>query len=440
MSQQASASQLAAAGEATAAPRLTAAQCRVLGVGALGGALEYYEYVIFVFLTPVVSALMFPSDIPQWLRLLQTFAIFAAGNLAKPLGGILIGVLGDRIGRKRSFGATLLMMALPTLCIGLLPTYAQVGVIAPILLLVCRILQGIAIGGEFPTAMTFIVEHVPERRSGFSIGVTSSAYTCGMLLAILMLIIVGKSFPGGDMLSIGWRVPFIVGGAFGLAAAFLRRYVQETPVFHALQKRKQSTTKMSFSGLLKPYPAEVLLCILASLAQSGTIVSLMIFPLSYLQVELGMSRDVVNQAQLWMLLSIIVGNVLVGSLTDRFGLRYVVPLFAAGTIVACYTTFASPDASTLRYGFAAVGFGLTFATGMNIILVRSFPASVRLTGFAAAFNPTSALVGGLLPLAMSYLAHIDKATLIYVPVFFAICGMVAAPLSVRYCKPLYEDA
>jgi MFS family permease len=440
MSQQVSAAPLAEAGASTLAPRLTAAQYRVLGVGALGGALEYYEYVIFIFLTPVISTLMFPADIPQWLKLLQTFAIFAAGNLAKPLGGILLGVLGDRIGRKRSFGVTLLMMALPTLCIGLLPTYAQVGVVAPLLLLACRIFQGIALGGEFPTAMTFIVEHVPERRSGFSIGVTSSAFTCGMLLAILMLIVVGNGYPGAKMLSFGWRVPFLIGGVFGLAAAFSRRYVQETPVFHAMQQRKQTTKRVPFSDLLKHYPKEVLLCVLASLSQSGTIGALMIFPLSYLQVELGMSRDVVNQAQLWMLGSIIVGNVLVGALTDRFGLRYVVPLFAAGTIAACYATFASPDAATLRYGFAAVGLGLTFATGMNIILVRSFPASVRLTGFATAYNPTSALVGGLLPLVMSYLAHLDSATLVYVPALFAICGMVVAPLSVRYIKPLYETA
>jgi len=427
-------------GDVAGAPRLTAAQCRVLGVGALGGALEYYEFVVFVFLTPVIGSLMFPSAIPDWLKLVQTFAIFAVGYLAKPLGGIVISMLGDRIGRKGSFGVTLLLMAIPTFCIGLLPTYAQVGVMAPILLLVCRVCQGIAIGGEFPTAMTFIVEHVPERRSGFSVGLTSAAFTCGMLLAIMMLIVVGRHFAGAEMLSTGWRIPFLVGGVFGLASAFARRYVRETPVFEEMQQRKRTSEKASFSALLKRYPGEMVLCVLASLAQSGIIASIMIFPLSFLQVEMGMARDVVNQAQLWMLVSIIVGNVLVGSLVDRFGIKYIVPLFALGTIAASYAAFASPDASTLRYGFAAVGFMLTFTTGMNIILVRSFPASIRLTGFSVTYNPTSAVVGGLLPLGMSYLAHFDQAALFYVPALFAFCGMLVAPLSVRYRKPLYEAA
>lgn len=125
---------------------------KTLTLAALGGALEFYDFIIFVFFAAVVGELFFPADIPEWLRQVQTFGIFAAGYLARPLGGIIMAHFGDLVGRKKMFTLSILLMALPTLAIGLLPTYASMGIVAPILLLLMRILQGAAIGGEVPGA------------------------------------------------------------------------------------------------------------------------------------------------------------------------------------------------------------------------------------------------------------------------------------------------
>ncbi len=131
---------------------LTRSDYKTLSLSALGGALEFYDFIIFVFFAAVVGKLFFPVDMPDWLRMMQTFGIFAAGYLARPLGGIIMAHFGDLLGRKKMFTLSIFMMAVPTLIMGLLPTYAQIGMWAPILLLLMRVIQGAAIGGEFPGA------------------------------------------------------------------------------------------------------------------------------------------------------------------------------------------------------------------------------------------------------------------------------------------------
>src|SRR6516225_10352551 len=149
---------------------LSRGEIRTLALAALGGALEYYDFIIFVFLAVPIGKVFFPPETPEWLRLLQTWSLFAAGYLARPLGGVIMAHFGDRSGRKRMFLLSVLLMAVPTLLIGLLPTYADIGYAAPFALLLLRLLQGAAVGGEVPGAWTFVAEHVPARRVGFACG------------------------------------------------------------------------------------------------------------------------------------------------------------------------------------------------------------------------------------------------------------------------------
>jgi MFS family permease len=141
---------------------LTPADIRTLSLASLGGALEFYDFVIFVFFTGIIGKLFFPPDLPDWLRQLQVFGIFAAGYLARPLGGIVMAHAGDLHGRKRMFTLSVLLMAIPTLLIGLLPTYQTIGIAAPLLLLAMRVMQGAAIGGEAPGGWVFVAEHAPS--------------------------------------------------------------------------------------------------------------------------------------------------------------------------------------------------------------------------------------------------------------------------------------
>src|SRR6187431_565594 len=212
---------------------------RTLSLAALGGALEFYDFVVFVFFTKALSGVFFPPQMSEWLRQLQTFGIFAAGYLARPVGGIVIAHFGDLLGRKKMFTLSIFLMAVPTLGMGLLPTYASVGAVAPILLLSMRILQGAAIGGEVPGAWVFVSEHVPSRHTGFAVGTLTAGLTSGILLGSLIATAINQVFTPEQVTSYAWRIPFLLGGVFGLFAIYLRRFLEETPVFKEMQANKR---------------------------------------------------------------------------------------------------------------------------------------------------------------------------------------------------------
>ena len=220
---------------------LTRSDVKTLALAALGGALEFYDFIIFVFFTVVIGQLFFPPDTPDWLRQLQAYGLFAAGYLARPLGGVIMAHFGDRGGRKRMFTLSVFLMAIPTLLIGLLPTYASIGYAAPLALLLLRLVQGAAIGGEVPGAWTFVAEHVPAQRIGFACGTLTAGLTIGILFGSLIATAVNKCLAPADVLAYGWRIPFLVGGVFGFFAVFLRRLLAETPVFEELRRRNQAS-------------------------------------------------------------------------------------------------------------------------------------------------------------------------------------------------------
>jgi MFS family permease len=188
------------------------ADYKTLSLAALGGALEIYDFIIFVFFALTLSQLFFPPEMPEWLRLLQSFGIFVTGYLARPLGGILMAHFADRLGRKRVFSLSILMMALPCLLIGVMPTYADIGYWAPLVLLALRILQGAAVGGEVPSAWVFVAEHAPGGHRGYALGVLQAGLTFGYLLGALTATWLARVFTPAEILDYAWRIPFLLGG------------------------------------------------------------------------------------------------------------------------------------------------------------------------------------------------------------------------------------
>ena len=223
---------------------LSRAEIRTLALASLGGALEFYDFVIFVFFVPVIGQLFFLADLPAWLRQVQTFGIFAVGYLARPLGGIIMAHLGDLRGRKSMFLLSLTLMAASTLLIGLLPTYRSLGIAAPLLLLCMRVAQGAAIGAEAPGGWVFVAEHAAPGRVGLAVGLLTSGLTAGILLGSLTATACSLALSPEQVAGGFWRLPFLLGGVFGFAAIALRRHLQETPVFQAM--RSSGATSKAF--------------------------------------------------------------------------------------------------------------------------------------------------------------------------------------------------
>ncbi|KHN53259.1 MFS transporter [Pectobacterium fontis] len=398
--------------------RLNRQDYKTLSLAALGGALEFYDFIIFVFFAAVIGDLFFPPDIPEWLRQVQTFGIFAAGYLARPLGGIIMAHFGDKSGRKKMFSLSILLMALPTLAMGLLPTYETIGIAAPLLLLLMRVLQGAAIGGEVPGAWVFVAEHVPRARIGFACGTLTAGLTMGILLGSLIATLLNTVLTPEQMSGGGWRLPFFIGGVFGLVAMYLRRWLQETPIFMEMQAQKKLAAELPLKSVVLNHKRAVVVSMLLTWLLSACIVVVILMAPTYLQKVHGIPAALALQANCLATIALMVGCVGAGLLVDRFGAS---KLFIIGSLLlaACSGFFYSSAASSttlLFVSYAIAGLSVGVVGCVPYVMVRAFPAAVRFSGISFSYNVSYAIFGGLTPV---FVTLIMKATPL-APAFYVL--------------------
>ncbi|HDZ8843770.1 MFS transporter [Aeromonas dhakensis] len=376
---------------------------KTLSLAALGGALEFYDFIIFVFFAVVIGELFFPADIPEWLRQFQTFGIFAAGYLARPLGGIIMAHFGDLIGRKRMFTLSIIMMALPTLLIGLLPTYAVLGIAAPLLLLLLRILQGAAIGGEVPGAWVFVAEHVPARRIGVACGTLTAGLTAGILLGSLVATAINRGMSPSEVSDWGWRLAFVLGGVFGIIAMYLRRWLHETPVFAEMQANKALAEELPLKTVLRSHKGSVVISMLLTWLLSAGIVVVILMTPTYLQKVHGISPADALTANSLAILALTLGCIVYGRLIDALGSG---PTFMLGSLLLAGASYAfyhglASDTSQLVPLYVLAGFAVGIVGAVPYVMVNAFPAVVRFSGLSFSYNVAYAIFGGLTPMLVT---------------------------------------
>jgi MFS family permease len=391
-------------GAAPAAGRaLTRGDYKTLSLAALGGALEFYDFIIFVFFAPVIGQLFFPATIPDWLRQLQTFGIFAAGYLARPLGGIIMAHFGDLLGRKRMFTLSVLLMSVPTLLMGLLPTYASIGLMAPVLLLLFRVMQGAAVGGEVPGAWVFVSEHVPSRHIGYACGTLTAGLTAGILLGSLIAAAVNRNFAPAEVADYAWRVPFLLGGVFGLFSVYLRRWLHETPVFAELQKRKSLAAEIPLKAVLRDHGRAVIVSMLLTWMLSAAIVVVILMTPTLLQKQFHIAPATALIANCLATLCLTIGCVLAGAIAGRIGAGKTIFVGGIALAISYYTLFQqlAVDTSVLLPWYAFTGFTVGVIGAIPFVMVRAFPAAVRFSGISFSYNVAYAIFGGLTPIVVS---------------------------------------
>ncbi|RJG03365.1 MFS transporter [Noviherbaspirillum sedimenti] len=406
-------------------------QFKALGIASLGGMLEYFEFIIFVFLAPQISQNFSSPDMPEWLRLMQTFGIFAAGFLIRPVGGILMAQLGDLIGRKRIFTLTLGLMAVPTLTIALLPGYAQIGIWAPILLLACRLVQGVALGGELPGAISFVSEQVSGRRVAFALGVLASTLCMGSLGGSIIVSSLANLLGAQAMMDYGWRIPFVLGGLFGLLSVYLRRFTHETPVFEAMKAKMMLSERPPFTVLVAEHRFNLLGGMI--LAATTTIVAATTqqFPITFFVTMKHLPMAEIATVQTLLIAFTMVGNVLGGLLVSWriFSLRSGYITFQLITIAAMFWAFSQDTASGLIAPFICLGISGGCAMGLSLtFLARAFPAQLRYTGLATCYNIPIAIFGGTALIILTFLARFSHQYPALYPSFFCLLSIVAALL------------
>ncbi len=372
---------------------------RTLTLAALGGALEFYDFVVFVFFAIPLSQLFFPHDTAPWLAQLQVFGIFAAGYLARPLGGIVMAHYGDKLGRKRMFTLSVFLMAVPTLGIGLLPVYAQVGMLAPLALLSLRVVQGIAVGGEVPGAWVFVAEHVPARRVGFACASLTSGLTVGIVIGSLAAAAINSRMSPATVLDWGWRVPFLVGGVFGFLAVWLRRWLSETPVFEAMHARRELASGLPLRQVFEQHFPSVLLSMLVTWMLTAAILVIVLMTPSLVQSVFHVAPARAFLGNTVASVALALGCLGYGVLADRIGFARALLFGAAGLVVCSYALYLDLRAGAAHFLVlsALAGLAVGVVGVVPALMVVAFPPAVRFSGLSFSYNIAYAVFGGITP-------------------------------------------
>ncbi|WP_036110311.1 MULTISPECIES: MFS transporter [Luteibacter] len=379
---------------------------KTLILSALGGALEFYDFVIFVYFAKTIGHLFFPPGGSDWLAQLQAFSLFAVAYLARPLGGIVMAHFGDRIGRKRMFTLSVFLMAVPTLLIGALPTYASIGVIAPVLLTLLRVVQGIAIGGEVPGAWVFVSEHVPAHRKGLAVASLSAGLTFGILIGSLLAAYLNAHMTPEALMDHGWRIAFVLGGVFGFVAVYLRRWLSETPVFARMRERKQLSEELPAWVVVRDHLPGVLLSMAVTWVLTAAIVVVILLTPTLMQTAFHIDPARAFTGGSIGAFTLCVGCIGGGLLVDWLGRGTAMLIASLGLMLSTYALYFDLQAGGAHlYPLYAIAGAFAGVAGIvPAVLVASFPAPIRFSGISVSYNVAYAIAGAATPVLVGYLA------------------------------------
>jgi MHS family proline/betaine transporter-like MFS transporter len=405
----------------------------------IGNALEWYDFVVYGFLTVIISRLFFPSD-NEYTSLLLAMATFGVGFFMRPVGGILIGMYADRKGRKAALQLIILMMTISIAMIAFAPTYAAIGAAAPLLIVLARLLQGMATGGEFASATSFLVESAPPGRRGFYGSLQMVGQSVAALAGAAAGMLITQGLTPEQIDSWGWRLPFIFGLLIGPVGLWIRRHLNETEAF--VEASQSTEAPVGLMTLWRNYRRSI--AVSFGLVVSGTIMYyvVLIYMPTYAKTQLGIPLGEAFIAQVAGLLCLTIGTPFFGILSDRIGRRPVLMLACSLYFVLPYPLFSWLQADPGLFRLAvmqivlcsavAVGFG-----AISTALAEQFPVRMRSTGLALAYNFAVMLFGGFAQLIVTWLINVTGTPL--APAYYVMFGAVVGLSGAYFLTERFRD-
>lgn len=412
---------------------------RVIAASSAGTLIEWYDFYIFGSLATIISAQFFPKANPT-AGLLSTLAIFATGFVVRPFGALVFGRIGDVVGRKTAFLVTLLIMGFSTFAIGLVPSFEQIGVTAPLLVLLLRLAQGLALGGEYGGAATYVAEHAPDSRRGFYTSFIQTTATLGLLVSIAVVLGLQLTMGQATFEQWGWRIPFLLSAVLVVFSYFIRRKLQESPLFQeAAAQGKTSKNPLRDSFLVPENRKLVVLALVGATMGQGVVwYTGQFYALYFLQTELRVDKVVANMIVACALILATPLFVVFGALSDRIGRKWIMVAgmgLAAVSYVPIYLAMAANAGPppTVPILVALVLVQVVFVTmvygPIAALLVELFPTRVRYTSMSLPYHIGNGVFGGLVPLigtAAVARSGVQTAGLIYPIAVASVCCLVGA--------------
>ncbi|MFD7243561.1 glycine betaine/L-proline transporter ProP [Streptomyces massasporeus] len=405
---------------------------RAVKAAALGNAMEWFDFGVYSYIAVTLGKVFFPSGNPT-AQLLSTFGAFAAAFLVRPLGGMVFGPLGDRVGRQKVLALTMIMMAAGTFAIGLIPSYATIGVGAPILLLAARLVQGFSTGGEYAGASTFIAEYAPDKRRGFLGSWLEFGTLAGYIGGAGLVTIMTALLSADDLTSWGWRIPFLIAGPMGIIGLYLRMRLEETPAFAAeAEKAENNRPKTPLREMVTGQWRALLLCVGLVLVFNVTDYMLLSYMPSYLTGQLHYDETHGLLVVLGVMAVMMIVQPFAGALTDRVGRRPVIATGCAGFLllsVPALLLIREGSLLAVALGMGALGMLLVcFTASMPSALPALFPTKVRYGSLSIGFNVSVSLFGGTTPLVVT--ALIGATGNMMMPAYYMMAAAVIGGFAV----------
>ena len=423
---------------------------RAVGAMALGNAMEWFDFGVYSYIAVTLGKVFFPSSSPS-AQLIATFGTFAAAFLVRPIGGMVFGPLGDRIGRQRVLAMTMIMMAAGTFAIGLIPSYGTIGIFAPVLLLLARLVQGFSTGGEYGGAATFIAEYSTDKRRGFMGSFLEFGTLAGYILGAGTVALLTATLSEDAMLSWGWRVPFMIAGPLGLVGLYIRMKLEETPAFkreaEAREALDKAAPKQSFGKMLAAQWKPLLLCVGLVLIFNVTDYMALSYLPSYLSATLHFDETHGLFLVLLVMVLMMPLTLAAGRLSDAIGRK---PVMLAGCVgllllsIPALMLIQTGETLPVFCGLMILGALLSCFTGvMPSALPALFPTAIRYGALAIGFNVSVSLFGGTTPLVTAWL--VETTGNLMMPAYYlmgaAVIGIVSVvALAETAKKPLMGSA
>lgn len=410
----------------------------VIGASSAGTLIEWYDFYIFGSLATIISNNYFPKG-DEVVSLLLTLATFATGFVVRPFGALFFGRIGDLIGRKYTFLVTLLIMGGATALIGLLPTYETIGIAAPILLLVLRLLQGLALGGEYGGAATYVAEHAPDHKRGFYTSFIQTTATLGLFVSLGVILATRTLVGEEDFSAWGWRIPFLLSTLLVVLSYYIRRKLHESPVFQELKASGKASTSPLRDSFLNPENRKLVIISLlgATMGQGVVWYTGQFYALYYLQTVLKINFVTANYIIAGGLLLGTPFFILFGSLSDKIGRK---KIMMAGCLIAALTYIPIYKAMTEASGFNHENPSLPFHDPNVLMLillifiqviyvtmvygpiaaflVELFPTKIRYTSMSLPYHIGNGVFGGMVPLIGTY--YVAKTGNMYAGLYYPI--------------------